>query len=174
MLAMRLVAHNCPFLRTAASSKVVEGKHGPTGQQVAVKMLTNVHDKELRKQLKAELDFMKLINHAACPFLNQIYDAYFSDDAACLVVEFCAHGPLDGALERAGPMPEPTLSFTVRSIFLGLNYLFQAAVLHRDMKPANCLITGEGVIKISDFGSSRKLGGDADDVDNSMLAVSFN
>ena len=160
-------------LGRGASSKVLEGLHKPTGQQLAVKMLTNVHDKELRKQLKAELDFMKMINHAACPFLNQIYDAYFSDDAACLVVEFCANGPLDSALERAGPMPEPTLSFTVRSIFLGLNYLFQAAVLHRDMKPANCLITGEGVIKISDFGSSKKLGAGADEVDDSMMAVSL-
>jgi len=173
VLASHPLPHKCLFLHMAASSKVMEGKHAPTGQQVAVKMLTNVHDKELRKQLKAELDFMKLINHAACPFLNQIYDAYFSDDAACLVVEFCANGPLDGALERTGPMPEPTLSFTVRSIFLGLNYLFQAAVLHRDMKPANCLITGEGVIKISDFGSSRKLGSGPDDVDQSMMAVMF-
>ena len=160
-------------LGRGASSKVLEGTHNDTGQKLAVKMLTNVHDAELRKQLKAELAFMNEINHAACPFLNQIYDSYFADDSCYLVVEFCSNGPLDSALEKRGPMPEHTLSFTVRCIFLGLNYLFQCAVLHRDMKPANCLISDEGTVKISDFGSSKKLGGEDDGIDNAMLPGTF-
>ena len=115
------------------------------GQQLAVKCLLNVHDKELRKQLRAELKFMETVNATACPFISQIYDGYFHDDKVWLVLEFCGNGELKKNIERHGPMPEDTLSFTVRCIFLALNYLFYNAVLHRDMKPANCLISLEGV-----------------------------
>ena len=158
-------------LGAGASSKVIKGLH-TSGQELAVKMLTNVHNPELRKQLKAELEMMKLINAASCPFLNQIYDSYFADDNCYLVVEYCANGPLDSAIKNRGSMPEPCLSFVVRSVFLGLNYLFDKAVLHRDMKPANCLITAEGVVKIADFGSSKKLEGSSDDT-GAMMAGTF-
>ena len=82
------------------------------GQQLAVKCLLNVHDKELRKQLRAELKFMETVNATACPFISQIYDGYFHDDKVWLVLEFCGNGELKKNIERHGPMPEDTLSFT--------------------------------------------------------------
>lgn len=46
-------------LGRGASSVVYKAVHTPTGQNVACKMLTNVWDKELRKQLVAEMQFLK-------------------------------------------------------------------------------------------------------------------
>ena len=80
-----------------------------------------VYNPELWRQLKAALETMELINAASCPFLNQIYDSYFADDNCYLVVEYCANGPLDSAIKNRGSMPEPCLSFVVRSVFLCLN-----------------------------------------------------
>lgn len=147
-------------LGRGASSVVYKSTHRPTGQIVACKMLTNVWDKELRKQLVAEMQFLKpKLKESPCPFLIQIYDAYFSDDKTYIILEFCGHGALDDCLKKYGPMPEPALSVCMRQIFLGLCYLYTNAIVHRDMKPANCLVDDNGIVKISDFGSSKDCSG---------------
>mmetsp|Transcript_35972 Transcript_35972/g.72176 ORF Transcript_35972/g.72176 Transcript_35972/m.72176 type:complete len:360 (+) Transcript_35972:33-1112(+) len=147
-------------LGKGASSVVHKATHVPTGQKVACKMLTNVWDKELRKQLVAEMQFLKpKLRDSPCPFLLQIYDAYWSEEKTYIVLEFCGNGALDDCLEKCGPMPEAALSVCIRSIFLGLCYLYNNGIVHRDMKPGNCLVDDNGVVKISDFGSSKDCNG---------------
>jgi serine/threonine protein kinase len=38
-----------------------------------------------------------------------------------------------------------------------LQYLHSKAIMHRDVKPANVLITGEGMVKLCDFGFARSV-----------------
>jgi len=145
-------------LGRGASSIVYKAKHNASGQDLAVKVLLNIHDKELRKQLVAEMQFLKpQLREDQCPHLVQIYDAYYRDDKTYIVLEFCHKGAIDDCIAKYGPAPEPALSVIVRQIFFGLTYLYNHKIIHRDMKPANCLVTNEGVVKISDFGSSKNM-----------------
>lgn len=73
----------------------------------------------------------------------KIFDAYYDDDKTYIVLEFCENGALDTCLRKHGPVPEHTLSVIVRQIFLGLSFLYRAAIVHRDMKPANCLVDSQ-------------------------------
>jgi len=41
-------------------------------------------------------------------------------------------------------------------LFRGLKYLHQSFIVHRDLKVSNLLMTDKGVVKIADFGISRK------------------
>jgi len=60
-------------------------------------------------------------------------------------------------LDSYGPLPEKVIVKYIKQTVEGLAYLHRNSIVHRDLKFANLLITTEGVIKLSDFGVSKKV-----------------
>ena len=44
-----------------------------------------------------------------------------------------------------------------KQIIEGIKHVHRQGIIHRDLKPANVFITGEGIIKIGDFGLARAI-----------------
>eukprot|EP00802_Teleaulax_amphioxeia_P008969 Tamp_08982.p1 GENE.Tamp_08982~~Tamp_08982.p1 ORF type:complete len:392 (-),score=73.73 Tamp_08982:1070-2140(-) len=148
-------ASSTVFRALVPSSPITAGKPS----QVAVKVMHTVHDSNLRKQLFAELQQLRpKLQETSCPYILRMFEVLYEkdDDRLYIVLEYCDAGSLDCMIRRCGPTPEHVLSVIMRQILFGLIFLFNKGIQHRDIKPANILIDREGIIKISDFGSSKE------------------
>jgi eukaryotic-like serine/threonine-protein kinase len=122
-------------------------------RKVAVKVLhVETLDRQTRRQFVAEANLMaQLSSH---PAIATIYAADISEAGApYLVMEYCSGGSL-GASYRVTPMsPAEVLTIGVR-LSSALEAAHRLGIIHRDVKPANILITDYGTPVLTDFGIS--------------------
>ena len=60
-----------------------------------------------------------------------------------------------------GALSERTAARYTRQILLGMHYLHENGIAHRDVKGANVLVAEDGTMKLADFGASKRLGHDS-------------
>lgn len=56
-----------------------------------------------------------------------------------------------------GAFKESVVRVYTRQIVLGLEYLHQNKIMHRDIKGANILVDNTGLVKLADFGASKQI-----------------
>ncbi|RMZ90658.1 hypothetical protein DV736_g2106, partial [Chaetothyriales sp. CBS 134916] len=105
--------------------------------------------------IKEEIAIMKKLHHPNLVSLIEVLDDP-TEDSLYMVMEMCKKGVVMrvGLEERADPYPEDTCRYWFRDLILGIEYLHTQGVVHRDIKPDNCLVTQDDVLKVVDFGVS--------------------
>src|SRR5437867_13022010 len=72
-------------------------------------------------------------------------------------MEYVKGESLEAVLDREKSLDVPrALNYAVQ-ILHGVDHAHEAQILHRDLRPANVLISESGVVKVADFGTSRFL-----------------
>ena len=135
---------------------VIAARHRQLGREVAVKLLPPdlAENPEVRRRFVAEAKLLASFSHV---HIVPVYD-FVEDEGLCLLVmERMVGGTLD-AHARAG-LDERAGCAAVLALCSGLHYAHERGVLHRDVKPANVLIGEDGVVKVTDFGIAKVLGG---------------
>jgi hypothetical protein len=94
------------------------------------------------------------------PHTISVFDVVLHDDAPWLVMEYLPSRTLGALLDVEGPIEPRRAADIGTQIADGLAAAHAAGIVHRDIKPGNVLIGGDGQVKITDFGVSRA----ADDV----------
>jgi serine/threonine-protein kinase len=77
------------------------------------------------------------------------------DDIAYLVMELVPGKPLSAILAESGPLAPVRAFELVAQTARALHAAHQRGVVHRDVKPANLMVTPEGRVKVTDFGIAR-------------------
>jgi serine/threonine protein kinase len=73
-------------------------------------------------------------------------------------MEYCAEGSLYELLRKRTEILPPEVMEWARQIAMGMQFLHSKKIIHRDLKSANILVTHKDSLKISDFGTSRRIG----------------
>ena len=135
---------------------VYRGLNVTTGITVAVKRvgLTGINPAEL-EGIMQEIKLLEALEH---PNIVKYLDSVHTDEYLNIILEFVENGALSSLLSKfGGGFPEPLVCHYIVQVLMGLHYLHQQGVIHRDIKGANILSTKEGNIKLADFGVATKL-----------------
>lgn len=98
---------------------------------------------------------MKKLNHSNLVSLIEVLDDP-TEDSLYMVMEMCKKGVIMkvGLDETADPYDDERCRCWFRDLILGIEYLHAQGIVHRDIKPDNCLLTGGDMLKVVDFGVS--------------------
>ncbi|MCY1055800.1 serine/threonine-protein kinase [Nannocystis sp. SCPEA4] len=133
---------------------VVHEGRGPGDQQVALKTLRRP-DPAAIARLKREFRNVVDVGHAN---LAAVYELALDQARGewYIVMEYVPGDSWLAHLRPAGERaPEATIRSALGQLASGVYALHRAGLLHRDLKPSNVLVTGEGRVKIVDFGLAR-------------------
>src|SRR6195256_1976031 len=123
------------------------------GREVAIKELIQsaAADPVALKRFLQEAQVMARTSH---PNLVQVHDLELMGDANYIVLEFVRGKSLRERLNR-GSIPLPQVFAVMHGVMQALDYAHRHAIVHRDMKPENVLLSDEGMVKVADFGIAR-------------------
>jgi serine/threonine-protein kinase len=123
------------------------------GREVAIKELIQsaATDPIALKRFLQEAQVMARTSH---PNLVQVHDLELSAEANYIVLEFVRGKSLRDWLNR-GPIPPPQVFAVMHGVLQALDYAHKHAIVHRDMKPENVLLSDDGMVKVADFGIAR-------------------
>src|SRR5207245_425672 len=123
------------------------------GREVAIKelILSAVADPTALKRFIQEAQVMARASH---PNLVQVHDLEQIGDANYIVLEFVRGKSLRDVLNQ-GTLALPQTFAVMHGVLQALDYAHRRAIVHRDMKPENVLLSEDGDVKVADFGIAR-------------------
>ncbi|PWN27010.1 hypothetical protein BDZ90DRAFT_232587 [Jaminaea rosea] len=143
-------------LGKGAFGSVYRGLNWKTGETVAIKhiSLADVPPSE-QSEIMSEIDLLQNLKH---PNIVKYRGSDKTPNGLYIILEYCENGSLQHICKRFGRFPEGLVSVYIYQVLLGLAYLHDQGVIHRDIKGANILTTKEGAVKLADFGVATKAG----------------
>jgi hypothetical protein len=120
---------------------------------VALKRTRYGGDEAGADRVRREAQNLARINH---PHVLAVHDVVDDGGEVWVVMEYVAGRPLS----EAGPVSVEEAARYGAQLAGGLEAVHAHRILHRDVKPANVLVTDDGFAKLADFGISRPLHGD--------------
>ena len=132
-------------------SSVFRAVHAETGVEVALKVLprTLAQSPTLLQRFLREAKSAESLQHSN---IVEIYDRGEDQGRHYLVLELVDGGDLHERVRSVGRLTAAEAIRVVRATALGLDYAATRGVIHRDVKPANILMDGQGRVKVTDLG----------------------
>ncbi len=163
MTTRRLVSQRYELGETlgyGGMSEVHRGRDVRLDRDVAVKVLRAdlARDPQFQHRFRREAQNAAALNH---PAIVAVYDtgetASEYGPLPYIVLEFVDGRTLRDIVKTEGPMDEQRAMETMADVFAALDFSHRNGIIHRDVKPANVMITTAGAVKVMDFGIARAL-----------------
>ena len=126
------------------------------GRPVALKILHPefARDRAFIERFRREAQSAASLND---PRIVSIYDWGSDGGTYFLVMEFVEGKSLKEVIQSEGPLTPERAEEIAAEVCSALYYAHRHGIVHRDVKPANIMINGEGKTKVMDFGIARAL-----------------
>ncbi len=130
--------------------------HTSLDRKVAIKVMTKVHaqEKQAREWFQREARAVAALDHNN---IVRVYDITQISDLPFLVMEYVDGTDLQTLIGQTGRMHFAQAANYIAQAAAGLHHAHEKGFVHRDVKPANLMLTKEGVVKVLDLGLARSI-----------------
>jgi serine/threonine protein kinase len=127
---------------------------GPDGGRVALKLVKDdyARDETFRRRFYREARIAQTVKH---PNVVPVLTTGEHEGLPYMAQRFIPGMSLDEKLKRDGPLDVQTAVRVCTDVAAGLEALWAAGMVHRDVKPANILLDESGHCYITDFGLAK-------------------
>ncbi|TNC27307.1 Stk1 family PASTA domain-containing Ser/Thr kinase [Amycolatopsis alkalitolerans] len=163
MSAPRLLSNRYELGDTLGYGGMSEVHHGTDvrlGREVAVKILRAdlARDPQFQERFRREAQNAAALNH---PAIVAVYDTGETQTEygplPYIVMEYVNGRTLRDIVKTEGPMSEKRAMEVMADVCAALDFSHRHGIVHRDVKPANVMITTHGAVKVMDFGIARAM-----------------
>ena len=146
------------LLGAGGMGEVYRARDPRLDRDVALKVLPDLvaDDPERLARFEREARTLASLNHAHIAHLHGLEE---SGGQRALVMEL-VEGPTLAERIARGAVPVEEALPLARQIAEALEYAHEHGIIHRDLKPANIKVTGDGAVKVLDFGLARAFDSD--------------
>ncbi len=147
-------------LGSGGMGQVFKGEHGLLDRVVAIKVLPRSKSTpEAIASFTREIRAQAKLNHEN---LVRALDAGEDGNVYYLVTEYVPGMDLRKMVRHQGPLSMELAAAVVSQVAAGLQHAHEQGLIHRDVKPANILVTPDGHAKLSDLGLASSFEGSAE------------
>jgi len=134
----------CYELRHMTTNDIWAGKIVPKS------LLVKQHQREKMAQ---EITLHKTLSHKYVVKLNSFFE---DSNFVYIILELCRRRSLMELHKRRKAVTEPETRYFMNQILLGVKYLHNQKIIHRDLKLGNIFLNDEMEVKLGDFGLATK------------------
>lgn len=138
---------------------VHKARHTTSGQVFAVKIIDLEADDDTGSIVDIQREVALLRQARDGPNIIKYYECFLYGSQVWIVQEFAQGGSVTD-LMNASPtktLEEQYSAVIMREVLVGLAFLHNSSIIHRDIKAANILVVSSGHVRICDFGVSALL-----------------
>jgi len=141
-------------LGTGGMANVYLAEDEVLGRRVAIKILNDRHagDDQFVERFRREAKNAASLSH---PNIVSIYDRGEAEGTYYIAMEYLDGRSLKELIVARGPAPIHIAVDYARQILTAIRFAHRHGIVHRDIKPHNVLVDGEGRLKVTDFGIAR-------------------
>lgn len=124
-------------------------KRKTKNEEYAVRVM-KVGDDSSMSKIKIEMAIMKICQHKN---IVRYFETFKYMNCLFMVIECMNGGALTEIIyQNFKTIPEDIISYILREIIQGLNFIHSQNQAHRDLKSDNILVNKNGEVKVADFG----------------------
>ncbi|HAH05462.1 MAG TPA: hypothetical protein DCM05_02880 [Elusimicrobia bacterium] len=108
-----------------------------------------VHQSE--KDIERFLAAARTVQALKHPSLAEIYSIFLENERIYMIEEFCAGKPLSRFLDAGKRISLRSVKGVLQQVAAAVDYAHSQGIVHGDLRPANIIVSPQGVVKVLDF-----------------------